>query len=815
VDGATTTVIESNLSMSDRFSIEPNRPNPDLPGTPLAGVPQTVPVDTPGSPLRVRHPGDVLRVTVGVLIVTVGAALIRIAMLTEFETNLFRLINRLPQPAADVLAIVQLLGNIVVALVVGLIVLAVTRRWRLSLLTVTSGGAAWLVAKIVKVAVGRGRPADLLTGVIGHGTLATGLGYPSGHSAVAAALATVLSPYLPKAWRRVAWSIVWMVAFGRVAVGAHLPADIVGGVALGWVVGSIGHLVVGSPQPKVPFDGMQRSLALIGVQPTAWHLLSVDARSSIPLRIETTNGNYFAKVLLALHRDADWLFKVWRRATLRHGVEDETPFLSIKHQVEHEAYVSLLARRAGVNAPDILAAGTIGPHASFLLTEWVDGAPLASTGELPPDLWRTIGRMHDARIAHRDLRSANVLVSDGSATVLDFGFAETFASDDRIAMDVAELLVSSALLVGAENAIRHARPHLPEQRLAAAARYLQPLALASATRAALHEQPDLLGELRSHLGGDDPVPLAPMARIRLRVIVYLIAMGIAVHALLPQLGELRSSLSALATADYWMLGAALIASGTTYIATAWGLAAAVDTPLRLGELTRVQLANQFLNIFAPGGLAGFSASARYLMRCGVGRETAIAAVGAHMVAGVVTHFVLLAATVVWVGSIAGSLPALPSTWAIVLVVTVVALLIGIAVFAPSRHRIFDSFLQGLRSLRSVVRQPRRAATLFAGTLTVNLAYIAALFLALRAVGAPASVAQATAAYLIGAIVGSVTPTPGGLGGTEAALVAALTGLGLPVPGAVAGVLAFRAATFWVPLIPGAVTARQLHSRHAL
>ncbi len=468
-----------------------------------------------------------------------------------------------------------------------------------------------------------------------------------------------------------------------------------------------------------------------------------------------------------------------------------------------------------MTVPDIVAAGAVDSHTAFLLTEWEAGSPLASAGEIPADLWPTVTRMHDARIAHRDLRSANVMVHDGSAALLDFGFAETSASDDRIAMDVAELLVNTAVLVGPADAVQQARPHVPEERLTAAAGYLQPLALASATRSAVRDQPELMDTLRRQLGGDDPAPLAPMARVRLRVIVYLIALGIAVHALLPQVGELKKSLSALATVDLWLLAAALIASGATYVATAWGLSAAVDAPVRLGELTRVQLANQFLNIFAPGGIAGFSASARYLTRCGVKRDAALAAVGAQMVAGVVTHFVFLAAASFWVGSLVGSLPALPSSWPIVLAVAVVALIIGAIVFAPRRRRIWSSFLSGLRALHSVLRQPRRAVTLFAGTTTVNLAYIAALFLSLRAVGTSASLVQATVAYLIGAIVGSVTPTPGGLGGTEAALVAALTGLGLPVPGAVAGVLAFRAATFWIPLIPGAVTARRLHARHAL
>ena len=58
------------------------------------------------------------------------------------------------------------------------------------------GTAAWALSKLVKQAVRRPRPAALLPGVRGRGPDATGLGYLSGHAAVAIALGAAAFPRL-------------------------------------------------------------------------------------------------------------------------------------------------------------------------------------------------------------------------------------------------------------------------------------------------------------------------------------------------------------------------------------------------------------------------------------------------------------------------------------------------------------------------------------------------------------------------------------------------------------------------------------------
>ncbi len=86
---------------------------------------------------------------------------------------------------------------------------------------------------------------------------------------------------------------------------------------------------------------------------------------------------------------------------------------------------------------------------------------------------------------------------------------------------------------------------------------------------------------------------------------------------------------------------------------------------------------------------------------------------------------------------------------------------------------------------------------------------------MAAFGGGVSFPEIGAAYLAAAALGSVAPTPGGLGALEAALVAWLTGYGMSSGPAVSAVLTYRLVTFWLPMIPGWLTFHQMQRREEL
>lgn len=157
-----------------------------------------------------------------------------------WERWLFRLGNGTALPLLVLWPVMQL-GNLLAVPLAAALALA-TRHRRLSAELLAAGLAAYVLAKVLKRLVDRERPAGLLDGVHLVGEHA-GRGLPSGHAAVAAALVYVALPHLGRRARRGAVLCVALVCLGRLAVGAHLPLDVVAGVALGVALGALTRLL--------------------------------------------------------------------------------------------------------------------------------------------------------------------------------------------------------------------------------------------------------------------------------------------------------------------------------------------------------------------------------------------------------------------------------------------------------------------------------------------------------------------------------------------------------------------------------------------
>lgn len=159
------------------------------------------------------------------------------------ETDVFTRVNGLPEEYTPVLYVLMQAGQFG-AVPVSAVLARGLRRPRVAAAIVIAGCSAWVLARLVKRVAVRGRPAAHIDAVVIRGREWTGLGFPSGHAAVAAGIATVIAPELPLPLRPLVWTLVGCVALARIYVGAHLPVDTVGGVALGVVTGRVATLIV-------------------------------------------------------------------------------------------------------------------------------------------------------------------------------------------------------------------------------------------------------------------------------------------------------------------------------------------------------------------------------------------------------------------------------------------------------------------------------------------------------------------------------------------------------------------------------------------
>jgi undecaprenyl-diphosphatase len=123
--------------------------------------------------------------------------------------------------------------------------------------------------------------------------------------------------------------------------------------------------------------------------------------------------------------------------------------------------MALLATRAGVRAPEVLLVRSLDNGAGMLVERRVGGADLQHTDPsriddaLLTELWRQVGLLHRAGIAHGELVPANCMVDpDGRPWLVDFDQSRAASPGAPLERDRAELLAALGALVGPDRAKR-------------------------------------------------------------------------------------------------------------------------------------------------------------------------------------------------------------------------------------------------------------------------------------------------------------------------------------------------------------------------
>ncbi|MGW6512449.1 TIGR00374 family protein, partial [Streptomyces niveus] len=340
----------------------------------------------------------------------------------------------------------------------------------------------------IQDALTRAQPGEGLTDPV-HGYLAPVIAY----------MTAVGMARRPR-WRVVLWVVLLLDAFAMLVAGYTTPFSIILTVLIGWTVAYGTLYTVGSPNVRPTGQTLMAGLRHVGFRPvSAMRAEPEDAGDSAEqgergrrYLVTLDEGPPLDVTVVDREQQAQGFFyRVWRRLTLR-SISTRRSIPSLRQALEQEALLAYAAIAAGANAPKLIATSELGPDAVILVYEHMGGRSLDSlsddeiTDDLVRGAWRQVKALQSRRIAHRRLTGDALLVDrDGNVIVTDLRGGEIAAGDVVLRMDIAQLLTTVGLRIGAERAVAAAVDVLGPDAVADCLPLLQPIALSRSTRTTL------------------------------------------------------------------------------------------------------------------------------------------------------------------------------------------------------------------------------------------------------------------------------------------------------------------------------------------
>jgi uncharacterized membrane protein YbhN (UPF0104 family) len=704
--------------------------------------------------------------------------------------------------------------------------------WALTLVGAASfarGRRSLLRDQLLAVALAAVAGALLIRGGVGllDGLTASGPPpiFPGIRLAFAAAVIATTSPHLGRPLRRIGRWLVPLASLSAIALGVASPIGVITGLAIGYGSAALVHLVFGSPGGRPTPEEVKTALVDLGIETTSVQDGALAPRGVAVMDASASDGrSLLVKVYGRDAWDGQLLNSTWSYLWYRDEAQSLT--LSRLQQVEHEAFLTLLAERAGVPVLPVVAAGAAEEDAILVVETRGRFVAEVDSGEVSDafveELWGSVARLHEAGIAHGSLDDRHlVLLTDGSAAIGGFDGANAAATPAQVGADRAQLLVTTALRVGDDRAVSAAVNAIGPSPLAEALPFIQSAALTRTTRRSLKHadtELDALRERAAAAAGAEQPKLEPLRRVTwgsLLVIGLLLFGAFAIVSAFSSVGidTLTSELSNAQAGWIWL---ALLVSPLVQVAEAFSTIGACPRPLRLGPVIGLQFAIRFIALAVPSSAARVALNVRFFQRAGLATSPSIAVGLVDSVAGFVVQVLLL--VVIWLAGLASlqlstsGLSLDISSQVIVAVVILVVVGLAVAVFVPRVRRVIAPRLAEAGEAIRVLRSPTKVFELFAGNLVAQVILAVVLGICLRAFGQHASLAELILINTLASLLAGVLPIPGGIGVMEAAISGGLVAVGIPESAAVAAAITFRLVTFYLPPIWGVVAMRILRRR---
>ena len=497
------------------------------------------------------------------------------------------------------------------------------------------------------------------------------------------------------------------------------------------------------------------------------------------------------------------LLEMWNNLRLRGISRWVSP--SLKAQAERSSFTTLQALRAGVFTQEPIAIASANDSIIMVLSALPPTTPLTELGERASDevldrAWEQLRYAHTRGISHRALTPEAVVV-DASSDVwlLDWDSGEVATTELNQSIDIAQMLVLTALAVGPQRALEAGRRCVGDETLIACAPVIQKPVLPASVNQMLRRS-DLLSDLRAALVGDseaESAPTADLQRFRPRTILTIAVAFIAVFIVVSSL-NFNDLVSTVKSANPWWMAASAALACLIWVGSAVPLMALSPEKLRFGDTLIAQVAASIITVVAPAGVGPAALNLRYLRKRRVPTAAAVTTVTLMQISQALITIILLLLVMVSAGSsLSVSLP----YGTILAVVAVVMLAVGVIMAVPKVRRwiwakIEPTWQQVYPRLLWIIGQPRRLAAVVAGNLLMNIGYVGAFWTAMVAMGGSLNFSTVAITYLTANAAGSFIPSPGGIGTVETALTSGLTVAGVSSSVAIATALLYRLVTFY-------------------
>ncbi|MCD9142530.1 lysylphosphatidylglycerol synthase transmembrane domain-containing protein [Streptomyces albireticuli] len=460
--------------------------------------------DEPLLPARVHRPVDLVRLFLGIVGIALVLALAAFAhgTTTGLEEDIKDSTGRAPQLLAN---FAGLAANIAIFIVP--VAFAIERLIKRDGLRIADGVLAAVLAHGVSLAtdlwVARTAP-DSIRDALTQPAPTGGLTDPvHGYLAPVIAYMTAVGMSRRPRWRVAMWAVLLLDAFAVLVNGYTTPFSIVTTVLIGWTVAYGTLYAVGSPNVRPTGRHLLAGLRRVGFKPVT-ALRTEDSADTVGGEQPHDRGRRYIVTLedgppldvTVVDREQQaqgFFYRVWQRLALR-GITQRRSLQSLRQALEQEALLAYAAIAAGANAPKLIATSELGPDAVMLVYEHIGGRALGAvpteeiTDELMAGAWRQVQALQSRRIAHRRLDGDALLVDrSGNVVLTDLRGGEIAAGDLVLRMDVAQLLVTLGLRVGAERAVATGVEVLGPDAVADSLPLLQPLALTRVSRATLRQ----------------------------------------------------------------------------------------------------------------------------------------------------------------------------------------------------------------------------------------------------------------------------------------------------------------------------------------